>query len=147
MIHSKFQGKIAVTKHDQKGCYFFYCYHIALALCWIEFSFFFLGSLSCDRSFAQQIRVAFKRLLAHESLSKPFNSSQTSEASVRQKRVIWPKYNLFHTKDNLQESFYKNAWERVRECVCAGGCVCGVVCVQMRGLIPIYRCWVLGEET
>ena len=33
------------------------------------------------------------------------------------------KYNLLHAKKNLQESFYKSAWE----IVCTGGCMCGVV--------------------
>lgn len=51
--------------------------------------------MSQDESFAQQTYAALRRLLAHESLSKPFDSSQTSKVrtlteNARDKRTIWP---------------------------------------------------------
>ena len=58
--------------------------------------------MSRDESFGEQTCAALRRLLAHESLSKLFDSSQTSKErtlteNAREKRAIWPNiYFITH---------------------------------------------------
>ena len=68
------------------------------------------STLSRDEFYCAATRVALTRFLAHKSLSKPFWTSQLVKQecfaeNTGEKRAMWPKYILLHTKNKLQESF------------------------------------------